>query len=107
MRGHSPASGLASEEVEEMAEGQRSAERAVAFGASAGAVEALNQILPALPADFPWPVFVVVHVPATGKSLLAELFQQRCRLRVVEAEDKLPIEPGTVYFCPPDYHLLI
>ena len=24
-----------------------------------------------------------------------------------EAEDKEPVEPGTVYFAPPDYHLLV
>src|SRR5687767_5794224 len=81
--------------------------RAVAIGASAGAVEALGQILPALPRDFPWPVLIVVHLPANGKSLLAELFQERCALRVLEAEDKLPVEPGTIYFCPPDYRLLV
>lgn len=85
----------------------QSAGRAVAIGASAGAVEALNQILPILPRTFPWPIVVVVHLPPSGKSLLAELFQERCALRVFEAEDKQPIEPGTVYFCPPDYHLLV
>lgn len=79
----------------------------VALGASAGAVEALGHILPALPHNFPWPVLVVVHLPATGKSLLAGLFEERCALRVVEAEDKLPLEAGTIYFCPADYHLLV
>jgi two-component system chemotaxis response regulator CheB len=81
--------------------------RAVALGASAGAVEALGQILPALPRDFPWPVLVVVHLPASGKSLLARLFEERCALRVLEVEDKQPLEAGVIYFCPPDYHLLV
>jgi two-component system chemotaxis response regulator CheB len=80
---------------------------AVAIGASAGAVEALGRILPALPARFPWPIFVVVHVPARVPSMLVPLFRPRCALRVSEVEDKCPIEPGNVYFCPPDYHLLI
>ena len=31
----------------------------------------------------------------------------RCAIRVREAEDKEPIEPGVVYFAPPDYHLLV
>ena len=26
---------------------------------------------------------------------------------MLEAEDKLPLEPGAIYFCPPDYHLLV
>jgi len=80
---------------------------AVVIGASAGGIEALNQILPRLPASLPVPVFVVVHLPREQKSLLAEIFVQRCALRVVEAEDKESIEKGTIYFAPPDYHLLI
>ncbi len=79
----------------------------VAIGASAGGVAALGEILPALPPDFPLPVVVVVHVPPSRHSLLAELFDKRCRLPVLEAEDKTRLEPGHVYFSPPDYHLMI
>ena len=80
---------------------------AIVVGASAGAIQALSRILPALPADYPIPVLVVVHIPADRSDLLAPLFQTKCRLVVKEAEDKEPIQPGTVYFAPPDYHLLI
>ena len=79
----------------------------VAIGASAGGVAALGEILPALPPGFPLPVVVVVHVPPDRESLLATLFAKRCRLPVVEAEDKIRLEPGHVYFSPPDYHLMI
>ncbi len=81
--------------------------RAVVIGASAGAVEALTAILPALPGDFPLPVMVVVHVPPDKKSILADLFQYKCKVKVIEAEDKVAIEPASVYFAPPDYHLLV
>ncbi len=81
--------------------------RAVVMGGSAGALDALSQILPKLPEDFPWPIFIVVHVPPQKDSLLAEVLQNKCRLKVHEAEDKEPIVPGTVYLAPPDYHLLI
>lgn len=81
--------------------------RAVAIGASAGAVDALSQILPALPAEFPVPVLIVVHVPPDRRNLLAPLFQAKCRMTVLEAEDKEPALPGTIYFAPPDYHLLV
>jgi two-component system chemotaxis response regulator CheB len=80
---------------------------AVVIGASAGALEALSVILPALPAGFRLPLIVVVHVPPHKRSMLAELFQAKCRIPVREAEDKEPISPGTVYFAPSDYHLLV
>lgn len=80
---------------------------AVVIGASAGALDALSEILPELPRGFPLPIFIVVHLPADKESLMAPLLQSRCQLSVVEAEDKLPIERGAVYLAPPDYHLLI
>ncbi|WP_149114539.1 chemotaxis protein CheB [Limnoglobus roseus] len=80
---------------------------AVVIGASAGAFDALSAILPRLPHKFPWPVLVVVHIPPDKKSLMAELFAARCQVAVKEAEDKEPLCGGTVYFAPPDYHLLV
>lgn len=80
---------------------------AVVIGASVGAIEVLSAILPALPADYPFAVFVVVHVPPDKKSLLADLFADRCAIAVKEAEDKEVIQPSTVYFAPADYHLLV
>jgi two-component system chemotaxis response regulator CheB len=79
---------------------------AVVVGGSAGAVDVLGALLPALPADFSLPIIVVVHLPARRASLLPPLFAARCALPVREPEDKQPIEPG-IWFAPPDYHLLI
>jgi two-component system chemotaxis response regulator CheB len=80
---------------------------AIAIGASAGAVQALLRILPALPADYPIPLFIVVHVPPDRSNALVSLFAAKCQITVREAEDKEPILPGTVYFAPSDYHLLV
>jgi len=80
---------------------------AVAIGASAGAVQALTSILPALPDDYPVAVLVVVHVPADRSNVLVPHFQVRCRIPVREAQDKEPISPGVIYFAPPDYHMLV
>jgi two-component system, chemotaxis family, protein-glutamate methylesterase/glutaminase len=80
---------------------------AIVIGASAGALEALSVILPALPKGFTLPLIVVVHVPPDRRSVLTELFREKCRISVKEAEDKEPIEGGAVYFAPPDYHVLI
>ena len=81
--------------------------KAVVIGASAGAVQALLTILPALPASFVLPVLVVVHVPPDRDNVLVSLLQAKCRLTVKEAEDKEPLTGGTVFFAPSDYHLLV
>lgn len=84
-----------------------SPDQAVAIGASAGGVQALLTLLPTLPADFPWPIFIVLHVPADRGNVLAPLFEAKCRLEVKEAEDKETARPGVIYFAPSDYHLLV
>lgn len=81
--------------------------QAVVIGASAGGVQALSQVLPAMPADFPVPILVVVHIPPRRDNALVDLFAGKCRIRVKEAEDKEPLERGIIYFAPPDYHLLV
>lgn len=79
---------------------------AVIIGASAGALDALSAILPPLPATFPYPIFVVVHLPPKKRSVLAAIFDLKCQLRAAEVDDKEPVEAGCIYFAPPDYHLL-
>ncbi|UPG87650.1 chemotaxis protein CheB [Luteibacter aegosomatis] len=80
---------------------------AVVIGASAGGIQALRVLLEGLPATFEPPIVVVQHIPPDRPSALAELFGYRCVLPVVEADDKQPLRPGTVFFAPPDYHLLV
>lgn len=81
--------------------------KAVAIGASAGAVQALLKILPALPATYPLPILVVVHVPSDRNNVLVPLLQSKCQAIVKEAEDKEPVVGGVIYFAPSDYHLLV
>ncbi len=80
---------------------------AVTVGASAGGVQALQALLSSLPADLPVPVLIVLHLPRDRPSRIADLLDARCALPVREAEDKQPLQPGTVIFAPPDYHLLV
>ena len=80
---------------------------AVAVGASAGGVEVLSVLLSSLPALCPVAFCIVMHIPRERPSLLPEVFGVRCALPVKEAEDKEPVQPGRVYFAPPDYHLLL
>ena len=64
-------------------------------------------MLPALPASLRAYVLVVLHLPRDRPSLLVEIFGRRCALPVHEARLGEPLEPGTVTFAPPDYHLLV
>ncbi len=80
---------------------------AIVIGVSAGGLKALSAILPGLPRDYPVPIMICIHLPPGKKSIVAELFDEKCALSVREAEDKEPIQPGTVYFAPPDYHLMV
>jgi two-component system, chemotaxis family, protein-glutamate methylesterase/glutaminase len=80
---------------------------AIVMGASAGGIEALLTLLPGLSAAFRIPIFIVLHLSRDRPSLLPQIFLQKCAVPVCEAGDKEPVRPGTVYFAPPDYHLLI
>lgn len=80
---------------------------AVVIGASAGGVEALGTLLPALPAGWRLPVICILHLPADRESRLAELFGGRLPLPVREAADKEGVNPGTVYFAGAGYHLSV
>ena len=80
---------------------------AIVIGASAGGVEGLSLLLPALPASMRAAVFIVMHLPRDHRSMLSDLYAPHCAIAVKEAEDKEPVRPATVYFAPPDYHLLL
>jgi two-component system, chemotaxis family, protein-glutamate methylesterase/glutaminase len=54
-------------------------------------------LLTALPADFPWPILVAQHMPATFTGPLARRLDGICALKVVEVTSPVPLEPGTVY----------
>lgn len=79
----------------------------VVVGASAGGVEALLGLFEGLPAGYGLPLVVVLHLPDGRPSLLPDLFARRLALRVKEAQDKEALQPGTLYFAAPGYHLCI
>jgi two-component system chemotaxis response regulator CheB len=81
--------------------------QAVVIGTSAGGIEALSLLLPAISAGVRAIILIVVHLPREHISLLPKIFSARCALTVKEAEDKEPLAHGTIYFAPADYHLQI
>lgn len=79
----------------------------VVIGGSAGGVDALTGLLPALPDGYRSSVVCILHVPPDRDSRLAELFGARAALPVREARDKEAIEPGVIYFAGSGYHLSV
>ncbi len=80
----------------------------VVIGTSLGGLNALIALLGALPDTFLVPIVIVQHRSVSLDGIgLAKLLQDHTRLAVVEAEDKMPLEPGRVYLAPADYHLMI
>ena len=80
---------------------------AIVIGGSAGAIDVLMGLLPALPASLRACVLIVLHLPRDKASLLVEIFAPRCALPVLEAHDGAPLAPGTVIVAPPNYHMLV
>jgi two-component system chemotaxis response regulator CheB len=69
----------------------------VLIGVSTGGPRTLEDILPLLPQDFPWPILVAQHMPPAFTRPFAERMNGLCHLNVVEASQPMPLEPGTIY----------
>lgn len=73
---------------------------AVGVGVSTGGPDALQVVLPMLPANLGVPVFLVQHMPPVFTKSLATALDKVCRLHVCEAEDGQPVMPNVVYIAP-------
>jgi two-component system chemotaxis response regulator CheB len=81
--------------------------KAVAIGVSTGGPNALAEVIPMLPRDFPLPIFIVQHMPPMFTRLLAERLQSQSQVKVVEAQQGMVAAPGYVYIAPGDYHMCV
>ncbi len=79
----------------------------VLIGVSTGGPSTLEEILPRLPAGFPWPVLVAQHMPGGFTGVFARRLNELSELRVIEAAQQTPIEPGNVYIAKGDADLLV
>lgn len=79
----------------------------VLVGVSTGGPGVLEDILPRLPKDFPWPVLVAQHMPSSFTGVFARRLNDLCAVSVVEVARQMPIEPGTVYIAKGDADLVV
>lgn len=81
--------------------------RVVAIGASTGGPVALQQILKTLPQDFPLPILLVQHMPASFTGPFAERLNQMCKIKVKEASDGDMLLPGHALLAPGGRQMLL
>ena len=72
----------------------------VAIGTSTGGPVALQKILTQLPANFPYPIVLIQHMPATFTAAFAARLDQLCKIGVKEAENGDMLKPGMAYLAP-------
>ena len=79
----------------------------VVVGASLGGLDALRTLVGGLPPEFDIPMTVIQHRHRDSDAMLARILQRHTTLRVCEVEDKQPVETGSIYLAPANYHLLV
>lgn len=80
---------------------------AIAIGSSTGGPNALMQVLKAIPAPAPVPIFITQHMPPTFTRMLAENLQRETGHVCAEAIEGEAVSPGRVYVAPGDYHMCV
>jgi len=79
----------------------------VLIGTSTGGPAALDLVLPQLPPDFPWPVLVAQHLPASFTGAFAKRLDRECHLDVVEVNQPMPLKPGIIYIGKGDADVMV
>ena len=76
-------------------------------GTSSGGLDALRTLAGNLTADFPAPICAVIHTATDSPGLIHEIIGRVTSLTVVAPRHAAKLEPGTMYFAPPDNHLVV
>jgi two-component system CheB/CheR fusion protein len=79
----------------------------VAIGASAGGLKALEGFFDAMPLDSGMAFVVIQHLDPKHVSLMSGLLEKRTRMKVIQAENGLKVQPNHVYTKPPAKDLII
>ncbi|MCG3743491.1 chemotaxis response regulator protein-glutamate methylesterase [Vibrio cincinnatiensis] len=78
-----------------------------AIGTSTGGPVALQKILTKLPANYPHPIVLIQHMPATFTAAFASRLNSLCKIEVKEAEDGDILRPGVAYLAPGGKQMMI
>ncbi|MUK47184.1 chemotaxis-specific protein-glutamate methyltransferase CheB [Aliivibrio fischeri] len=78
-----------------------------AIGTSTGGPVALQKILTAIPANYPHPIILVQHMPATFTAAFAARLNNLCKIQVKEAEDGDVLKPGCAYLAPGGLQMMV
>ncbi|NEX20136.1 chemotaxis response regulator protein-glutamate methylesterase [Thiorhodococcus mannitoliphagus] len=81
--------------------------RAVLIGTSTGGPVALQEVLKVLPKEFPLPIVLIQHMPASFTPAFAERLNGLCRIEVKEARDGDELKPGWAYLAPGGQQLVL
>lgn len=79
----------------------------VVLGCSTGGPAALQRVIPELPEDFAAPIVVAQHIPPGFTGPMAQRLNQRSKVRVLEAEQGMELQPATVYIAPAGQHTVV
>ncbi|MBZ5501171.1 MAG: chemotaxis response regulator protein-glutamate methylesterase [Acidobacteriia bacterium] len=79
----------------------------LAIGASTGGPNALAQMLPAFPKNFPVPIVIVQHMPPLFTRLLSERLNDKSKIAIREGEPGQIVEPGVAWIAPGDFHMTV
>jgi two-component system chemotaxis response regulator CheB len=83
------------------------ASRVVAIGISTGGPQALQYLLPQLPADFPAALLIVQHMPEGFTDMFARRLDEICAIKVKEAQSGDLLLAGRALVCPGSRHLKV
>ena len=79
----------------------------VAIGVSTGGPNALADLFPVFPKDFPVPIVIVQHMPPFFTKLLAERLSSKSNLDVLEGASGQLLKPGQAWIAPGDFHMIL
>lgn len=79
----------------------------IAIGVSTGGPNALQVVIPKLPASLPVPVVIVQHMPPIFTKHLADRLNQLSPLEVREASAGDAVQAGRILIAPGDYHMVM